>query len=403
VRIGLNVIMTGLLAFLPMMGTSAMTSPAVAAIPASARPAMGYNPWYEYGCNATEAIVLQQAKLLVSSGLSASGYNRVNLDDCWMATKRTASGALTWNTKKFPDGIPWLASQMHSLGLKFGIYEAIGSHTCQGLPGSYGHYTQDAKTFAQWGVDFAKIDSCGGLPTGTSVTKMTADFKSYGAALKAANPAIVYSEELPVTNISTQHFISTVKASSTFANMWRVTLDESPARTATSTILGHLASDLHLHHFAGPGHWNDLDLLVAGASKFGWTLSQEQSQLSVWAEEASPLLISADISKMTASMIAALKNPHMLAIDQSGAQPSKAIRSGHIEALMKPDPEGGLAVLLVNLGLGTGSGRFKLSQFGITTAKASGYNVWTGATNTFRTISVTMRPRQTELLEVKAA
>jgi alpha-galactosidase len=320
-----------------------------------------------------------------------------------MATKRTASGALTWNTTKFPDGIPSLASQVHSLGLKFGIYEAIGSHTCQNLPGSYGHYTQDAKTFAQWGVDFTKIDSCGGLPAGTSVTTLAADFKSYGAALKAANPAIVYSEELPVTSIETPDFISTVKASSTFANMWRVTSDESAASSATATILGHLATDLHLHAFAGPGHWNDLDMLIAGASKFGWTLSQEQSQLSVWAEEASPLLLSADISNLTGSMVTALKNPHMLAIDQSGAQAPKAIMSGHIEALMKPDPEGGLAVLLVNLGTGTGSGRFKLSQFGITTAKASGYNVWTGATNTFSSIAVTMRAGQTELFEVKAA
>jgi alpha-galactosidase len=197
---------------------------------------MGYNPWYEYGVNATESVILQQAQLLVSSGLAAAGYNSVNLDDGWMAAKRSASGALTWNTARFPRGIPWLAAQVHSLGLKFGIYEAIGSRTCQDLPGSYGHYAQDAKTFAQWGVDFAKIDNCGGLPAKTSVNALAADYQSFGAALKTADPAIVYSEELPVSYVGTSGFMPAVKASASFANMWRVTSDESPraARTPPS-------------------------------------------------------------------------------------------------------------------------------------------------------------------------
>jgi alpha-galactosidase len=251
------------------------------------------------------------------------------------------------------------------------------------------------------GVDFAKIDSCGGLPAGTSLTTATADFKAFGAALKAANPAIVYSQELPVPYVGTPDFVPAVQASAGFSTMWRVTKDESAAGSAAATILGHLAADLHLHGFAGPGHWNDLDLLVTGNRKFGWTLAQEQSQLSVWAEEASPLLLSADVSALTAGELAALTNPHLIAIDQSGAQAAKAITSGHIEALMKPDPEGGLAVLLANVGTGTGGGRFTLAQFGIATARASGYNVWTGRTNTFSAVAVTMGAGQTELLVLK--
>jgi alpha-galactosidase len=402
-RTKLNTIAAFLPVILALTGTLAMASSASASTPVAARPPMGYNPWYEYGVNATEAAVLQQAHLLVSTGLAAAGYNYVNLDDGWMAAKRGASGALTWNTTRFPQGIPWLASQVHSLGLKFGIYAAIGSRTCKNLPGSYGHYTQDAQTFAQWGIDFAKVDNCGGLPAGTSVTTLSADFKAFGAALRAANPAIVFSEELPITYIGTSNFVPTVKSSASFANMWRVTSDESPLRSAAATILGHLAADLHLHAFAGPGHWNDLDLLVTGIPKFGWSLAQARSQLSVWSEEASPLLLSTNISALTAGELAALKNPYVLAIDQSGAQAPKSVMSAHIEALMKPDPQGGVAVLLANLGTGAGSGHFKLSQFGLTTSRGSGYNVWTGAMNTFSGVSITLGAGQTELLILKAA
>jgi alpha-galactosidase len=363
---------------------------------------MGYNPWYEYGVNATESVILQQAQLLVSTGLAAAGFKSVNLDDGWMAGERTADGSLTWNTARFPHGIPWLAAQIHSLGLKFGIYEAIGTRTCKNLPGSYGHYTQDAKTFAQWGVDFAKIDNCGGLPAKTSVSALAADYQSFGAALQAADPALVYSEELPVSYVGTPAFTSAVKASASFANMWRVTSDESPASPADAIIAGHLATDLRLTAFAGPGHWNDLDLLVTGVPRFSWTLRQEQSQLAVWAAESSPLLISADISALLPAALSALKNPQLIAIDQSGAQARRAGVSGHIEALAKPDPQGGQAVLLANSGTRTSTGHFPLSQFGITTADASSYNVWTCATGSLSGVTVTLPAGQTELLILKA-
>jgi alpha-galactosidase len=365
---------------------------------------MGYNPWYQYGTDVTENTILQQAKELVSSGLAAAGYKYVNLDDGWMAHKRTSSGgALTWNSSRFPHGIPWLAAQVHSLGLKFGIYEAIGTRTCQDYPGSYGHYSQDAKTFAQWGVDFAKIDNCGGLPAGISVSALTADFKSYGTDLKAANPAVVYSEELPVSYLGKPQFATAVKASPSFAGQWRVTADESPKVAAGTLIAGHLAADLHLHGYAGQGHWNDLDMLVGGSSKFGWTLSQEQSQLSVWAEEASPLLLSANIAALSAAKLAALKNPQLIAIDQSGAQAARSLVSGQVEAVVKPCPGGGQSVLLANLSAQTSTGHFKLSPLGLSTSHATSRNVWTGAARSLSGISVTLGAGQTELLVLKGA
>lgn len=372
-------------------------------------PVMGYNPWYQYGAGATESQVLQQARFLVSSGLAAAGYDTVNLDDGWMASARTSSGALTWNTTRFPDGIPSLASQIHALGLKFGIYAAIGTRTCQNLPGSGGttgpgnHYAQDAQTFAGWHVDFVKIDECGGLPSGTTLSSLTTAFEQYGADLRAGNSSVVYSEELPVYVLGQSDFTTAVQSSSTFANMWRVAADESPADSASDTILGHLAADLHLHAFAGPGHWNDLDMLVPGrpaAHPFGWSLADEESQLSVWAQEASPLLISTDLTTLTSAELAALKNPDIIAIDQSGSQPATAITSGHIEAVVKK-ADGGEAVLLANLGTGSGSGTFTLSQLGISTAQATGYNVWKNETTTFSGVAVTLAAGQTETLVIK--
>jgi alpha-galactosidase len=326
-----------------------------------------------------------------------------------MATSRTSDGSLTWNTAEFPDGIPWLAGQIHALGLKFGIYEAIGTRTCQGLPGSGGttasgnHYAQDAQTFANWGVDFVKVDECGGLPAGTTLSSLTTAFEQYGADLRADNPSVVYSEELPIYVLGQPSFTQAVQSSSTFASMWRVAADESPATSAPGTILGHLAADLHLHAFAGPGHWNDLDMLVPGtpaAHPFDWSLTDEESQLSVWAEEASPLLISTDLTTLTPDELAALKNPDIIAIDQSGSQPSVAVTSGHIEAVFK-SADGGTAVLFANLGSGTSTGTFTLSQFGIDTPEAFGYNVWRNETTIFSGVTVTLPAGQTETMVMR--
>jgi hypothetical protein len=135
----------------------------------------------------------------------------------------------------------------------------------------------------------------------------------------------------------------------------------------------------------------------------GWTLADLHNQLSVWAMEASPLLIGADIGALPPAALAALKNPHMIALDQSGVQCSTMIASGHISALMKPDPAGGTAVLFVNLGPGTNTGRFTLAQFGITSARATGHDVWTGATTTFDEVSVTIEEGQTTLVQIKEA
>jgi alpha-galactosidase len=367
-------------------------------------PVMGYNTWYQFRTSITESEVVRQAELLVSSGLAAAGYRCVNLDDGWMAAQRAANGELTGDSAKFPHGIAWLADQIHELGLRFGIYTAIGDRTCQSLPASWGHYDQDARTFASWGVDFVKVDDCGGLPASTTADTLTEHFREFGERLRQYNPEVLYSQELPIQQIGKTTFRPAVESSAEFAHMWRVAHDEYPLThdNASPMILGHLAADLDLHSFAGPGHWNDLDMVAPGFPGSGWTMADLYNQLSVWAMEASPLLISADISALPPAALAALKNPHMIAIDQSGEQCSTVIVNGDIEALMKPDPEGGIAVLFVNLGTGAATGRFALSALGVTSARASGHNVWTGETTTFSEVSVTLDAGQTMLLQIEA-
>jgi alpha-galactosidase len=342
-------------------------------------PPMGYNTWYEFHGPGNEAKVLAQGRALVSSGLAKAGYVYVNLDDGWLASKRTSSGALTWNPALFPHGLPWLAAQLHAMGLKFGIYEAIGNQTCQRFPGSWGHYQQDANTFASWGVDFVKLDECGGLPTWMTPAYLTPKYQQYGALLRAANPNVVYSEELPVYTMPKTPgqlpapFLSAIKSSSQFANMWRVAADEKTNQSALYTIFGHLDADLRLNGFAGPGHWNDLDMLIPGVPKFHWNLMNEQSQIAVWAEEGSPLLISTDVNTLTPAELSALKDPVMINIDQSG-QGTSSFMSGTVQVVAKNYIGGGKAVLLINRGTSRATGTLPASKFGFTSA-ARVYNV----------------------------
>ena len=189
-------------------------------------PVMGWNHWYAFRCGISQSVVLAQASALISTGLAASGYTMLALDDCWMSSTRTSSGSLTWDPAKFPNGIPWLADQLHAMGLQLGIYEAAGTTTCQRLPGSLRHYQDDADTFAGLGIDLVKLDYCG-FPASTTLATLTADFKAFGAAVHAANPAMLFSEELPICCATgSASFDQVVSESSTFANMWRVAPDE---------------------------------------------------------------------------------------------------------------------------------------------------------------------------------
>ena len=317
---------------------------------AAARPPMGWNDWYEDRCGVTEAAILKSASELVSTGLAADGYNTVVIDDCWMAAARSATGALLPDTKTFPGGIKYVANVVHSFGLKLGIYASAGTATCSGRPGSYGHYAQDARTFASWGVDFVKLDSCH-LPSNESAARL---FNEFGTALSAANPDIVYSQELPVSAASpgSPTFTALVAASSAMSNMWRIAPDEKATVAAGISITRHLEADLPLSSYASPGHWNDLDMLLAGNARFGYSLSEQENQADVWAMESSPMIASGDLT--SAAALTVLGNKKIIAIDQDGVQGTLVATLGSVDVIAKPG-----SVMLVNTSSAAADVRYK--------------------------------------------
>ena len=369
-------------------------------------PVMGWSTWYAFRTAVSETLVLQQAQELVSTGLAAAGYVTVNIDDGWMAASRDSAGNLQPDPAKFPGGMAALAAQVHALGLKFGIYTAIGTRTCQNLPGSWGHYGQDARTFAAWGVDFVKVDACGGYPSWATQATVTEDYRLFGYELRDANPSIVYSQELPIyaMNTSGGNVQQAITDSSTFADMWRIAADEYPLTQANAypMVLNHLAADLHQHAFAGPGHWNDLDMVAPGYPGSGWLPQDLQNQMAVWAMEASPLLISADLTTLPVDALATLMNPHMIAVDQSGAQCATSVTEGHVQALVKSDPRGGQAVCFVNMGTGTASAAFTLTELGLPGPTATATDIWTGkATGPFSRVSINLAAGQTRFYQMQ--
>jgi alpha-galactosidase len=370
-------------------------------------PVMGYNTWYQYDLGATEANVLTQARAMKSSGLQAAGYNLITLDDGWEGTtpaQREAGVKLTWNRAEFPHGIPWLARQLHALGFKLGIYTAIGVNTCisrgSGGAGSFGHYQQDARLFASWGVSFVKVDDCGGLPRGTTDAQLIADYVQFGRYIMA--DGMTASQEAPVF-VSPADFTAAVAAASTASNQWRVIADEHTYQTAAQIIVGHLDADLPLARFAGPGHWNDLDMLVPGpvsAHHFDWTVQQEQSQLAVWSMEASPLILSSNVPRLTPAELAPLENPDMIAVDQSGAQASRGGLTGDVRYLFKP-ADGGVAVLLANTGTSAATVALPLDRVGIRSAAARVHDVF-GGSWTAGSLRAVLAPGQARLFVLKA-
>ncbi|HSZ43039.1 MAG TPA: NPCBM/NEW2 domain-containing protein [Trebonia sp.] len=371
-------------------------------------PPMGWNDWYQYGCNVTQADVLANAQALVSSGLAKLGYDYVNLDDCWMAPTRTTDGQLQGDPTTFPNGIPWLASQLHAIGLKLGLYESFGDTTCQGRPGSYGHYQQDADTFASWGIDYLKFDYCG-VPAGTTSASLESDYEQMSQDLVATGHHIVFSEELPVAaadaNPDNANYLPYVALSSTISNMWRVAQDETS--DFDTTVFGHLANDLPLAQYAHPGAWNDLDMVMAGNTAYDWTVQQEETQMSIWAEMASPILDSSDLSTMSAATKQVLGNKSVIAVDQDplGKQGLLVGQQGTVDVVAKPLADGDVAVLLANSGAASQSVSTNVAAVGLPRAAAySVSDLWAGTTReTAGTISATVPAESAVLLRVAPA
>eukprot|EP00735_Rhodelphis_limneticus_P010352 TRINITY_DN3085_c0_g1::TRINITY_DN3085_c0_g1_i1::g.22263::m.22263 TRINITY_DN3085_c0_g1::TRINITY_DN3085_c0_g1_i1::g.22263 ORF type:complete len:432 (+),score=122.66,sp/Q42656/AGAL_COFAR/44.71/8e-114,Melibiase/PF02065.13/1.2e-22,Melibiase/PF02065.13/0.00058,Glyco_hydro_97/PF10566.4/9.8e-08,TrbC/PF04956.8/0.011,Raffinose_syn/PF05691.7/0.037,DUF1724/PF08350.5/0.26 TRINITY_DN3085_c0_g1_i1:41-1336(+) len=301
-----------LLAALSMLATASFASGSMLA----STPPMGWNSWNQFLCNIDENLVKQTADAIVDTGLAKLGYSYVVMDDCWHASSRDEQGRLQPNKERFPSGIPALAEYVHSRGLKFGIYSDIGTHTCQKLPGSHGHFDVDAQTFADWGVDYIKMDFCS--RTDEQGKNPATDYKAFSESIKKSGREMLYS-------VCNWGWREPWDWAGEFAQMWRTTSDIYPWWHRVTVI-----SELNAKHgeAAGPGHWNDPDMLEVGVegrifnkpwgAETSLTVRESQAHFSLWAMLAAPLIMGVDVRTLHTrpDILDILSNPEVIAIDQ---------------------------------------------------------------------------------------
>jgi alpha-galactosidase len=314
--------------------------PSMRAQELAATPPMGWNSWNHFGCKVTDAIVREQARAMATNGMKAAGYEYVNIDDCWQG-QRDAKGFIHPNSR-FPD-MKALGDYIHSLGLKFGIYSSPGPKTCAGYTGSYQHEKQDAETYASWGVDYLKYDWCSARQV-YKPSEMPAVYKKMHDALVATNRPIVYSLcEYGMDRVWQW-------GPSVGGNLWRTTDDIEDNYTRMAFIGFGQAG---LARFAGPGHWNDPDMLEVGNGHMN--ADEYRTHMSLWCILAAPLISGNDLTKMSQETLAMLTNPEVIAVDQdpAGIEGYRVSQEGPLQVWVKPLADGSKAVGLFNEGEST--------------------------------------------------
>jgi alpha-galactosidase len=298
-------------------------------------PPMGWNSWNAFHTDITEQKIKDAAQALVSSGMKAAGYEYINIDDAWMDTVRDAQGRLQPDPKRFPHGIKALADYVHSLGLKIGIYESAGTKTCAGFPGSLYHEKTDAESFAKWGIDYLKLDNCSN--EGVDYNQR---YEGMEKALLATGRPIVYS-------ICEWGVKDPYQWAPAISQLWRTTGDISDNWNSMINIVDQ---QVGLQKYAGPGHWNDPDMLEVGNG--GMTNNEYRTHFSLWAILAAPLIAGNDLLHMTEATKEILTNKDVIAVDQdpAGKEGYKIEDGGDQEVWVKPMSDGSFAVLLLNRG-----------------------------------------------------
>jgi len=364
---------------------SALSSPRMALKAPSAppqvvalTPPMGWNSWNFFAERVTDKDIRAAADNLVATGMKDAGYVYVNIDDTWEG-ERDATGLLHTN-EKFPD-MKALADYVHSKGLKIGIYSGPGTKTCGGYAASLGHEEQDAKMYADWGIDYLKYDLCSFIPDvmekqapgdkAAQMKLMIAAYEKMGAALKATGRPIVFS-------LCQYGWDSPWEwAPALGGNLWRTTGDIDAHWDRIYTILEQQDG---LAKYVGPGHWNDPDMLEVGNGKL--SLAENRSHFSMWALLAAPLLAGNDLPNMKPAIKAILTNKDVIAIDQDalGKQGKKAYSDGEVEVWTRELSGGALAIAVINVGsdrYSTHPFLLNLQRLGLVGTQA-GKNLWTG-------------------------
>jgi alpha-galactosidase len=392
-----------------LTAAAVVTAPAAVALDngLALTPPMGFNDWNAVGCGVSEAFIKQTADFIHTHQINGrtlqqDGYAFVNIDDCWAQPTRDSAGNLVPNPTKFPDGIAGTAVYVHGLGLKLGLYNDSGTMTCSshGFPGSFGHEAADALRFAKWGVDYLKDDNCkqasGQATRSATIARYTAMRDGLAAAQQATGHAIVFSICQKGDN-----GINTEDWSPAVGNLWRTTGDVHPDWTHLDS---NIDKNIPLASFAGPGAWNDPDMLEIGNS--GLSTTEARTQFSMWAEMAAPMLIGTKLVSASSTTLSILGNTDVIAIDQDGLgrQGAQISSKNGLRVLAKPLSNGDVAVALFNESGSTATIGTTASAIGI--ANASSYqltDLWSKkVTTTTSKISASVPSHGTVLFRVHA-
>lgn len=318
----------------------------------AATPPMGWNSWNAIGKDVDEQLMREMADALLSTGLSKLGYTYIVIDDHWHGG-RDASGALYPHPQKFPSGIPALADYLHARGFKLGIYSDAGLKTCGGEPGSLDYEEQDARTFADWGVDFLKYDFCFAPDDRTTAERL---YRKMGTALRQTGRPILF-------NICEWgHHRPWLWARSVGGHTWRTTGDiwdgwrDGPHISQNGIESLGFEQQRGLEAYAGPGGWNDPDMLVVGMRGRGaiggpgCTDAEYRTHFSLWCLLAAPLVMGCDLRTIDADSLEILSNSELIALDQDplGRQGFRICRLGRCEIWVKPLANGDIAVGVFN-------------------------------------------------------
>ena len=306
-------------------------------------PPMGWNSWNKFACNVSEDLIKQAADAMVRSGMKDAGYQYVVIDDCWQVA-RDDKGDIVADVNRFPSGMKALGDYIHSKGLKFGIYSDAGTLTCQGRPGSRGYEYQDARQYAAWGVDYLKYDWCS-----HSTQDSASSYATMRDALAKSGRPIVFS-------ICEWGSTKPWTWAQDIGNLWRTTddivdkWDFHEKQRGGKGVVQILDLQAGIDNAAGPGHWNDPDMLEVGNG--GMTLTEYRAHFSMWCVMAAPLMAGNDIRSMNADIQAILTNKEAIAVDQDslGLQGRRVAREGETEVWAKQLADGGRAVALLNRG-----------------------------------------------------
>ncbi|KAJ7464702.1 glycoside hydrolase family 27 protein [Mycena galericulata] len=339
-------------------------------------PAMGWNPYNAFLCSTTEAQYHTAAQSLISLGLSALGYNYFNIDCGWQGTVRSSTGDITWNTTILPSGVSALGTFVHNLGLKFGVYSDGGVFACDFVGGtahyigSLGHETSDADTFASWGADYLKYDNCYAVNSTDFVDdnppiSIEPHYVTMENALAATGRPILFSAcEWGVQDPARW-------PASAVANSWRIANDIGPP-PSWDNLFRIINQLVPITQFAGPGGFNDLDLLEVGNS--GLTANEQQTHFAFWAAAKSPLLISTDLTVVSAQALSVLKNTRLIALNQDSLGKSISFKRRYTndhDVWSGPLADGSTVAVVINWENATRSLTFELTDVGFSSATAT--------------------------------